>query len=371
MSALIVQVCEVLAVEPHPSADRLAIATVKGWKTCIKFDPVTGRAEFEIGDKCVYFPPDSVLPSDLAERLGVTEYLKPLPKESDGTRPSGYQVWAAYLRGVPSYGLIIPAGDNPAWAVGTDVTEYYGVTKFEPPTPVDPNAIPDHSALIHYTNLEAAHNFPGVLRPGENVVVTEKIHGTNFRAGLVRTIGDAGNVKWEWIAGSFNTNQRQFDANGYLTRYWQPLQHPGLRSLLEELSAGAHDALVFGEIFGPGIMDMHYGRANPDFCVFDIAVDREYIDFDRMVKLCATYGVPVVPILYQGPYYEGLVEQYVTGPTRLCQPEEAGRFKGREGVVIKPSAERRDLDTLGGRGRVILKAHSVDFLRRKSAKDGH
>ena len=65
MSKLIVEVCRVGAVEPHPNADRLAICTVKGWKTIIKYDPETKTAQFKEGDLCVYFPPDSVLPDNL------------------------------------------------------------------------------------------------------------------------------------------------------------------------------------------------------------------------------------------------------------------------------------------------------------------
>ena len=50
MSTLVVEVCEVAAVERHPHADRLGIATVKGWKTAIGYDPATGRYDFAPGD---------------------------------------------------------------------------------------------------------------------------------------------------------------------------------------------------------------------------------------------------------------------------------------------------------------------------------
>ncbi len=41
MSKLIVEVCRVDAVEPHPTADRLAIAVIKGWKTAIIKNEIT------------------------------------------------------------------------------------------------------------------------------------------------------------------------------------------------------------------------------------------------------------------------------------------------------------------------------------------
>src|SRR5882672_1397322 len=114
MSSLIVQVCRVDAVEPHPNADRMEIATIKGWRTCI------GKGSFTPGDLCVYIPPDSVLPAALSDRIGVTKYLTPLPKNSDGTRPDGGRIRVARLRGEKSYGLVIKL-DDPIWAVGQDV----------------------------------------------------------------------------------------------------------------------------------------------------------------------------------------------------------------------------------------------------------
>lgn len=382
MSSLIVEVCEVLAVEPHPDADRLAIAIVKGWRTCIKRSPDTGKTEFTAGDKCVYFPPGSVMPPELAERLGIVKFLKPLPRDADGSRPPGYQVWAAYLRGTPSYGLIIPASDNPDWRVGTDVADYYGITKYEPPVPADPNALPDHPALHRYTDMQALANFPDVLQPGEEVVITEKIHGMNFRAGLVRPDQASGAGEpiagasptqdyFEWVAGSFNTTQRQFDSQKNETLFWLPFNHPGLRPLLSELSGGSNDVVAFGEIFGPGIMDTQYGRKAPDFCVFDISVNKEYLPFDQLRNLCTKYNIHMAPLIYRGPYMPGMAGYLVSGPTGLCPPEQAGRFSGREGIVVKSAVERRDLETLGGRGRIILKAHSVDFLTRRHGKDGY
>src|SRR5436190_20273786 len=59
MSSLIIEVCRVDSVELHPNADRMAIARVKGWRTCINRDPNTGKLQFERGDRCVYVPPDS------------------------------------------------------------------------------------------------------------------------------------------------------------------------------------------------------------------------------------------------------------------------------------------------------------------------
>ena len=66
MSTLVVEVCEVKTVYPHPNADALEFITVKGWPVIVQ--KALGLA---VGHKVVYFPPDTVMPPELAERLGI------------------------------------------------------------------------------------------------------------------------------------------------------------------------------------------------------------------------------------------------------------------------------------------------------------
>src|SRR3954467_2623218 len=186
MSTLVVEVCEIKAVYPHPQADALEFITVKGWQVIVQ-----KALGLKVGDKVVYFPPDTVMPPELAVRLGIAKYLAPLPREIDGTRKPGLRVRAARLRGEPSYGTIDHAVD-PAWEVGRDVKEHYGVTKFEPPVrPTDGDALPPLAAFHGYTDIENIRNFPDVLKLGEEVVITEKVHGKNCRLGLIRISGKA------------------------------------------------------------------------------------------------------------------------------------------------------------------------------------
>lgn len=85
MSELVVEVCEVLDVKPHPNADRLELIQVKGW------DVVVQKDLLKVGDPVVYFPPDSVLTEDLADRLGIRKYLVPVKRDGSvtGRGPSG------------------------------------------------------------------------------------------------------------------------------------------------------------------------------------------------------------------------------------------------------------------------------------------
>jgi hypothetical protein len=209
MSSLIIEVCKVDKVEVHPNAERLRIATVKGWKTAIGYDPATGVAAFAEGDKCVYFPPDAVLPESLVDRLGIRNYLQQLPKDEDGNRPPGGRVVACRLRGEPSFGTIMalnPALGDLDWEIGTNVAEHFGVTKFEPPMPHgDGQAEVPCTNFFAYTEIENFANYVGAIPDGDEVVYTEKIHGKNCRVGLVLEDGE-----WKFMAGSHDVRRKEF-----------------------------------------------------------------------------------------------------------------------------------------------------------------
>src|SRR5262245_21129563 len=182
MSSLIVEVCEIAAVHTHPDADNLEIAVVKGWNCVIK------KGSFRPGDRAVYFPIDSILSLELSERLGVTRYLKALRRDYAGEGPPlGGRVGAARLRGQVSYGLLIACEDE-AWKVGDDVAGHYGVSKWEPPLEVgSDDGAPMHPLFHTYTDIENWKNFPAVFQDGEEIVLSEKLHGTNARVARVRT----------------------------------------------------------------------------------------------------------------------------------------------------------------------------------------
>ena len=220
MSSLIVEVCRVEEVRKHSNADRMCIVKVKGWEVCAGRNDQTGETQFKAGDKCVYFPPETVIPHTLAARLGVTKYLTPLPKDEDGNRPEASRIRVARLRGEASYGLIMACEDE-SWPVGHDVSEHYGAYKYDPPPPPhDGDAEKDHPAFHRYYDMENIRNFPTeVFQHGDEVVVTEKIHGVNCRLGLIKETDENGHPVWSWMAGShdvrrkpFSILQKRFDA---------------------------------------------------------------------------------------------------------------------------------------------------------------
>jgi RNA ligase (TIGR02306 family) len=371
MSTLIVEVCEVKEVNPHPDPETTAleIAVVKGWEVVIK------KGQFKPGDKAVFIPVDSILPPSLANgtmdeppgRLGVKNYLA-----------TGGRVRAARLRGAKSFGLIFglnaELGDDLDWPVGTDVADHYGITKWVPPLRcVDGDAERPHPRFHKYTEIENIRNYPTAIKEGEEVVVTEKVHGMNCRLGYVLEQDESGNAAWTWMAGSHSVRRKEMDSHGKVSRFFQALT-PEVRSLLDYLvneypwAEPKFAAILFGEIYGSGIQDMAYGFENGQwgFRAFDVAINEEYLDDAVKDELFDRFGVERVPILYRGPFSRAIVEELTDGPTTVCNPTIAGKFRGREGVVITPVQERHSRELSG---RCIVKSVSIDYLTRKAPTD--
>jgi RNA ligase (TIGR02306 family) len=179
MSNLIVEICAVEEIVPITGADRIERVRVKNW-WC-----VASKGQYQIGDRAVYVPPDSVLPTALAERWGIAKHCSLLPKQINGERPDGLRVRAAKFLGAPSFGTL-QTPDDSNWTVGTDVREHYGIVKYEPPPKICTGDIAPEDPLFHcYSSMKRFGDYPGVFADGEEVIVTEKLHGTNSRVGYV------------------------------------------------------------------------------------------------------------------------------------------------------------------------------------------
>ncbi len=334
MSTLIVEVCRIEAVAAHGNADALELAQIKGWQCVIP------KGQHAAGDLVTYIPIDAVIPAAQSDRWGFTKYL------------SNGRVRCAKLRGEPSFGVIIPLED-PAWTEGQDVKDVYGITKYIPPVKLSAgDAAPDHPLFPEYTDVENLRNFPSVLTEGEEVVVTEKLHGTNCRIGR---------VEGEWVAGSMSVRRLRPERLAD-SIYWQPLEAAGVQPLLEHLGQNARQAVLYGEVFGSRVQNLNYGQVGTlGFRAFDLLVDGKYLDSDMFLDLCAVFGVETVPVLYRGPYTLAAIKALSEGPTTL------GADHIREGVVVKPVRERTDPKV----GRVCLKYIGDPYLFAKNVTDSH
>lgn len=339
MSALKVEILRVDKVSPHPDPETTALdlAEVKGWQVVVRKGSVTP------GGRCVYFPLDSLLPVELSDAIGVTKYL------------SKGRVRAAKLRGTPSYGLLWPL--EPAGKAypelcsmkdGDDVAELLGVTKWEPPLEFsDADTEVPHPAFLSYTEIENLRNYPDVLKEGEEVVITEKVHGCNARWAM---------IDGEFMAGSHNRRLKYREDN----RHWYTFSDE-MKKLLERYSSEG-PVILYGEIYGDGIQDLKYGqtRGRIEARVFDMSINGRYLDYDHFQDRVLRYNIMTMPILYRGPWSMDVLEKFRDSDSQL-----GGADCMMEGVVIRLEKERQDPFV----GRVILKYVWDRYLTRKGGTE--
>jgi RNA ligase (TIGR02306 family) len=339
MSSLIVEISKIQQVLPHPNAERLELAHVKGWQC------VVPRGKYAPGNLIAYVPPDAILPVALSDRLGITKYL------------SNGRVRCARLRGEPSFGVIFDREDE-TWPEGLDVAEQYGITKYVPPMKTSVgNAERSHPLFVSYTEIENLRNFPTLFTDGEEVVVSEKIHGTNCRVGVIDVNGEK-----TWMAGSKGVRRKKpEDENVAADLYWHPTSIPAVRALVETVARDSRQVILFGEVYGK-VQSLRYGvPGGIAFRAFDLLVDGKYADYDRFAELCHAHGVEVAPLVHRGPFALDVVKQLAEGDSVI-----PGAANIREGVVVRPVIERDDPKI----GRVVLKYIGDGYLLGNESDEG-
>ncbi|MEU3339030.1 RNA ligase (ATP) [Streptomyces sp. NPDC006668] len=345
---------EVLTVHEHPNADALELAQVGLYRA------VVAKGAYRTGEAAVYIPEQAVLPAALIEELGLTGRL---------AGPDSDRVKAVRLRGELSQGIVcrpkaLADVDLERAAVeGTDFAETLGITKWVPPIPPtmsgEVESAPD---LLPWVDIENLQRFPDIFTPGEDVVLTEKLHGS---ACLLTYLADAGRV---------HVSSKGFGAKSLALKedprnlYWRAVRGHGVAEAAARLAErlGARRVGIFGEVYGAGVQDLTYGadgrRESLGYAVFDVSAE---IDGTvRWLDAAELLGgeLPSVPRLHEGPYDIDRVLEIASGRETV-----SGRgLHLREGVVVRPAVERYSPVT---GGRAIAKAVSPAYLTRKGGTE--
>lgn len=365
MSDLIVRVVTIDEVRPHPNADKLEIVKVGGWQI------VSGKGNYVAGQTAIHVPPDAMVPKEWADTWGVTQYLS---WKKDATKG---RVKAVKLRGAPSYGFLAPVlhADE---CLGDNVAERLGIEKYEEPERPGMQAgqmARNHPLFHTYTDIQNLRNFPDAIHYDRPIIITEKLHGTNSRVGWVSSMDpESGGIYLEKVAGTHRT-QRKMEESGTYGLPWQ-LYDKKLNALFDIIvgtsvpgvcsSEQLESLIIFGEIFGPGVQDLTYGKEKA-WRVFDIAVNGMYLPWYYVRDVCKEVGLPIVPHMNPAIYtFEELCE-LAEGESVLSP----GQIK--EGIVVRPMGEETwkegDLDPHPRRS--IFKIISSEYLTRKGGTENH
>jgi len=370
LAELKVEVCKIDDIRDHPNADKLELAYIggkNGWQSCVRI------GEFKVGQKVVYIPVDSLLPMDVEKILFGEDSKITLTKS---------RVRSIKIRGAISQGMIVSLeglGLNPHLKIGTDIAEKLGIEKYTPPEKGQPSQM---QAVKHrhknpnfkkYTEINHFKYYSNALDDLE-IVVTEKIHGTNFRAGYVKFnaynlwtkflsfIGKLFN-KWqyEFAYGSHNiqlTNKGKKNKTFYGKNvYYKIAEQYNLKNILFD------GEVVYAEIYGGGIQKGYaYGCKENEhkMAVIDVMINGRYLNHMEAVEFCMRRELPYIKFLYVGKYNYEVVNKLANSDHSFLDL----KTKPIEGVVIKPI-----IDTKGYMGRMIFKWIGDKFWLNKGNSD--
>lgn len=369
-----VPLTKILAIDPHPNADRLSLATVYGFQVVIPKD------SYEVGESVIYIPIDSILPQKVESLLFGEDAKIKLEKS---------RVRQIRIRKFPSQGMIckpetLSSIVNPKYLKDEqDLSAILGIEKYEPPAPKEQGLPKGHKQgrkqLAHpdfhsYNGLGNIKWFPNLFQEGEQVVIQEKLHGTNARAAklpyrantlfkkLKKFLGLA--PEYEMLYGSNKVDIT--NSSGYNGWYGEDIYGAVFKKMnvFDKIDDGC---IVYGEIVGPGIQKGYeYGLKEHKFILFDVKQmmpdgSHYWLTPGDVQDYANEKGFEFVPVLYEGPFNAVLTKELSMGPSVFC-PEE----KVREGVVLK-AAENYSIEG----NKKALKVISEIYLDDKTNSDNH
>lgn len=364
MSKFAVTVEELATIEPHENADRLEMATLSGRD----YSFVVGKGQFQAGEAVIYFPIDSLLPMSIVSALGLTGKLAYGTIPEDDSERLQNRVRTVKLRGNLSQGIVssltdlteaFPEIDFDSLSIGDDLTEQFGVTKYEPPIlPMRHGSLSRMPDMVSVYDIESAQNYKDIMDEyllDSPVYITEKVEGSNWWAAI-----DA--------EGTVRVGQRNYeiiDVVDYQHDWYKVLISQNLEDKIRQLwteLVKTHDKLQLvtlrGEMTGPGVQGNYYKLKDYKVWVFDIEVNAKPIDAGEFLELTEQLKIDTAPTialnvtlsswLGDQPIKEKADGQSVIHPVK------------REGIVIKPMIEQTDIRL----GRVFIKQHSLIYLAK-------
>lgn len=368
-----VNIVRIKEIRVHPNADKLEIYPIDG----TDYQYVGTKGQFAVGQLVAYIQPDSVVP-ELPQYSFLWE-----PKTYEGPVPERKRrIKAKKLRKEWSEGLLIPAPNNQVYEEGSDIADLLGIYHYEPPEEkildgdcergprkvkypktlkgwffyllrkvtfnyFDKYGVTDSGREggpgFPIYDVEAFKNYKNTFIEGEPVIVTEKIHGSNFRAVFYDGKFYVGSRKLWKKEGSKCVWRRVTEQNPWIEEWCR--NNPGYA--------------LYGEVT-PTQDGYNYGteKGKVKIFLFDVLKpDNTWVSWTEFSDI--KYSPLTwfwVPLLYGGSFNEEAIKSFVDGPSRV--PEATHR---REGIVIRPQTERFEHHL----GRVQLKLVSNEFLEKE------
>lgn len=359
-------IADKIEIFPHPNADKMELGRVG------TFQVVVGKGIYKTGDIVIFAPKRSILPPELRE------YYR---NEDTGTSylrgPNSDRVGSIRLRGQESEGVILPKEwvliAHPGWStsvpMGVDLAAALGIEEYIPEIHSGSNQrrfqdgsvvqkvddAVDMKKFVRH-DVESFRIFQNEFTPGEQVLVTEKIHGSQisvvkdrFGAVAVTSKGRAeknlvlrkypvrklwsGLTFWKKLKNLFGRAFSKYTRE--VNEYWKIAIDSGLISFVNREEFSGKEVQVVGEVI-PFQTGYTYGLDKRTVKVFRLVVETQEMPYGSWSR----DGLSWVPVLYQGPYDLDKILPLAEGKETVS----GNSLHIKEGVVLSPVPLRKAKD---------------------------
>lgn len=342
MSRKLASIQKIIDIQPIPNADMIEVISVLGWKC------VSKKGEFKVGDLCIYFECDSLIP--------IKPWSSFLEDKNKPGKPA--RLRTIRLRKQLSQGLVVPLSILEDCVVdsnnveGFDVTELLGIELYEPPIPAClsgqvrgafPSIVPKTDEYRIQSEPELLKEFQGI-----EVYWSLKMDGTSGTFVNVETSPPH-------HVCSRNMSLKDDGKNTYWKIYY--------KYNLEKVLGSNPNMAIQGECCGPSIQGNKMGLKDHElfiFNIYDIQQGR-ILGYNDMKEFCDINDLPMVPVIEISIFNITEMEDII------ARGREAKYDNGAlgEGYVIRPVVPRYS-EVLNG--RASFKILNNKFLEKHEKK---
>lgn len=320
-------------IRPIPNADAIVCVQILGWECVAK------KNEFNVGDKCVYFEIDSVLP--------IESWNDHLRKEPD----KKLRVKTIRLRGQLSQGLALPLSILPLgeYQVGDDVTNIAGVEKYEPVVPAEltGKVKGTRPSWIPKTDESRLQSFPDALSElvsSDIVIGTMKMDGSSITCYIK-----------DGVFGVTSRNMELLETEN--NAYWKAVRESNIEEKMRKYFEGRNIAAQ-GELCGNSIQGNRMGEKKLVIYFYNLYdIDKcEYLSDEILSNFTSACDLERVPVVFVGKLSDN-----TTVSDLLEKANNLNYSNGTpaEGIVWRPRIETHS-NVLNG--RLSIKAISNRYL---------
>lgn len=265
----------------------------------IDYQTIVKRGSVNIGDKLFFIPPESVLPFELSEELGITKYL------------SNGRVRVTHLRGNKSEGIVADIHKV------TPYLDYIMQWEDLPSMAMGGLRMPNAEIPMRFEEFYKMPNLrfePNIFEIGESIVFSEKIHGISCRFGNFEN-PKTGEI--QLYVGSHTAVLKE-DLNNL---YWRVVDALGVEDKLPL------DTVFYGEVYGAGVQDIQYGMKNQGMRIFAASQKGKYLPYKVLAFTVMECGMK--PVTFHREMFNGIAK------LKEEAEKKSEYYDGmREGIVV-------------------------------------